>query len=353
MCDKLFSNADFGRSVLEKYHLSALVKRQREAAAAPSAQGSPNVVSGAASLPAARNVYAPPPERNFLNDPWPYPQSFPLLLIFLLPVAFFTWLALRGAGPGRRILRTPPPEPGGLPALPESLQVVTGPGVRYAVYVLSGMLLQKESNTYRQSYSQTTGGQAIQMGGGQVQYTPPQTTTHTETTREEIIWVRTPDNREKPWTLYNSQFQSRPGQIVSILVRPLTSDTGDIILAYNHATGNMEMCPAMEKAHGTGGFVRREIVQWTANLTAAAGSAIVTMRYLPMYYKGQLYAGFLVWWLFGTVVLVTISFLMVTPMLTKMVRKRRHASFKRKYMPGLRQFFEQGTATLQRTFGRV
>jgi len=51
--------------------------------------------------------------------------------------------------------------------------------------------------------------------------------------------------------------------------------------------------------------------------------------------------------------LVTISFLIVTPLLTKMVRKRRDASFKRNYFPDLRQFFEQGTAALQRTFGRV
>jgi hypothetical protein len=72
-----------------------------------------------------------------------------------------------------------------------------------------------------------------------------------------------------------------------------------------------------------------------------------------MYYNGQLYAGFLVWWLFGTVVLVTLSFLIVTPILTKMVRNRRDASFRKKYMAGLRQFFEQGTAALQRTFGPV
>jgi len=50
--------------------------------------------------------------------------------------------------------------------------------------------------------------------------------------------------------------------------------------------------------------------------------------------------------------LVTISFFILTPLLTKMVRNRRDASFKRKYLPGVRQYFEQGTATLQKTLGR-
>jgi hypothetical protein len=363
-CDKLFTNADFGRSVLEKYHLTALVKHQREAAAAAAAaQAPPNVAPGAApnSMPnnlpnnappqIPRNFNTPPARSPIINE-WPYPQAFPLLLIFLAPVALFTWLVLQLTGSGRRVLATPAPEPGGLPALPESMRVVTVPGVRYAVYVLSGVVLQKESNTYRQSYSTTTPGQAINMGGGNVQYTAPTTSTFSMTTREEIIWVRTPDGHEKPWTLYDSQFQSRPGQMLSILVRPLKDGTGDIILGYNHATGTMEMCPAMKKAHGTGGFLWREIVQWTANLTAAACAAIVTCRFLPIYYQGSLYPGFIIWWLFGTVVLVTISFLIVTPLLSRLVHNRRDASFKRKYFPGLRQYFEQGTAALQRTFGR-
>ena len=46
----------------------------------------------------------------------------------------------------------------------------------------------------------------------------------------------------------------------------------------------------------------------------------------------------------GCVVLVTISFLIVTPFVAKMARNRRNASFNRKCLPGFRQFFEQGTA---------
>jgi len=358
-CDKLFANSDFGQSVLEKYHLSAAAQHQRDAViaanAAAAAQSFPAVATpGAPSPSAERHIFAPETaNRNFLEDPWPYPQSFPLLLFFLLPVAFFTRLALIGAGSGRKILPTPSPESGGLPALPESLRVVNVPGVRYAVYVLSGMELQKESNTYQRTSTQMTAGSTVDMGGGNVHHTAPTTTNHTETTREEIIWVRTPGNHENSWTFHNSQFQSRPGQILSILVRPVKDGNGDIILAYNHTTGIMEICPAMKNAHSTGGFLRREFVQWTANIAAFVSAGFVTRRYLPMYYHGSLYAGFIVWTLFGALVLVTLSFLIVTPFLTSRVRKRRDAIFKKKYCPGLRQYFEQGTPTLQRTFGRV
>jgi hypothetical protein len=347
-CEQLFAKPGFGRSVLEKYGLTAYARRQPTPT-----QPTPAQVPANSSPPSQRIVLpSPQQERNFTNDEWPYPQSFPLLLFFLLPVAFCTWVALQVTGSGRAILPTRPPLPGGLPELPESLRVVRVPGARYAVYVLSGMVLQKEENVHTHSWSSTTPGSTTHMGGGQFHHTPGQTTTHSETTREEIIWVRTPQNLEQSWTLYNSGVRLRPGQIVSVLVRPLPKDTGDILLAYNHTTGTIEKCPAMEKAHGNQGFIRREIVQWTGNLACGLGSAIVTVRYLPAYVHGQLYAGFIVWWLFGSGVLVTLSFLIVTPFLTSLIRKRRDAAFDRKYLPGLRQFFEQGTSILQRTFGQ-
>jgi len=347
-CEQLFAKPDFARSVLEKYGLTAYARREPTPTQPTPAQLPVN------SSPPPQRIVLPPfqQDRNFTNDAWPYPQSFPLLLFFLLPVAFCTWAALQVTGSGRAILPTRPPVSGGLPALPESLRVVSVPGARYAVYVLSGVVLQKEENVHTRSWSSTPPGQTIHMGGGQFHHTPGYTTSHSETTREEIIWVRTPQNTEESWTLYNSGVRLRPGQIVSVLVRPLPKDTGDILLAYNHTTGTIEKSPAMQKAHGNQGFIRREIVQWTGNLACGVGSAIVTRRYIPAYVNGQLYAGFIVWWLFGAVVLVTLSFLIVTPFLTSLVRKRRDAAFDRKYLPGLRQFFEQGTPILQRTFGR-
>jgi hypothetical protein len=190
------------------------------------------------------------------------------------------------------------------------------------------------------------------MGGGQYHQTPAQTTTHVSTIREQIIWVRTPENLEQSWTLTNSDLRLRPRQIVSVLGRPLPKDNGDFLIAYNHTTGVLEKCPYMRTAHGNQGFIRREIVQWTANLACAAGSAIVTIRYLPMFVHGQLYAGFIVWWLVGAVILVTLSFLIVTSWMTSLTLKRRNAEFDKKYLPGLRQFFEQGTPILRRTFGQ-
>jgi hypothetical protein len=343
-CEKLFTNTNFAHSVLQKYGLSAYAKHQPALAQGPSPGPAP---------PQRKPFSTPVPEPNPITDAWPYPQSFPLLLLFLLPVAFCTWIALQLTGSGRAVLPTPAPVAGGLPALPESLRAVSVPGVRYAVYVLSGIILQKEENVFTQSYSTTTAGSMIPMGGRQFHHVPGQTTTHTESTREQIIWVRTPQKIEQSWTLYNSDIRLRPGQIVSVLVRPLSKDTGDILLAYNHTTGTLDKCPAMQKAHGNRGFIRREIVQWTANLAAGLGAAVVTRRYLPIFVHGQLYASFLVWWLFGAVVLVTLSFLVVTPLMTKLTRNRRNAAFDRKYLPGLRQFFEQGTPALQKTFALI
>jgi len=346
-CEQLFSNPTFAHSVLEKYRLTAYAKRQSPpaslAAQTPPAQTPPQ--RALSPLTIRRPLSA--------NDEWIYPRAFPLLLLCLLPIAFCTWAALQLTGSGHQVLPTRPPVPGGLPALPESLRVVSVPGVRYAVYVLSGIVLEKEENERLYSFSSTTPAQTLHMGGGHYQYTPAQTSTYTESVREQIIWVRSPEGREQSWTLYNSDLRLRPGQLISALVRPLPKDTGDILMIYNHTTGTVDKCRAMEKAHGNQGFIRREIVQWTANLACGVAAAIVTFLYLPLLGGGGIYPPFAIWWVFGSLVLITLSFLIVTPWMTRRTLKRRDAAFDREYLPGLRQFFEQGTPILQRAFGRA
>src|SRR5262249_16108495 len=123
-------------------------------------------------------------------------------------------------------------------------------------------------------------------------------------------------------------------------------------LIYNHTTGQMDFCPAAVKAHGVKGWLKTEFVQWSANLACGVGSALVTVRYIPMFDRGSLFAGFLVWWFVGALILVTSSFFLVTPLMTSKVRKRREAVFKKKYFAGLRKFFEEGTPILLKTFGR-
>ena len=62
--------------------------------------------------------------------------------------------------------------------------------------------------------------------------------------------------------------------------------------------------------------------------------------------------GFIVPWLFECLILVTISFLILTLWVKSRIFKKRDGAFQRRYLPGFRQFFEQGTPILQRTFGR-
>jgi hypothetical protein len=235
---------------------------------------------------------------------------------------------------------------GGLPPLPEALRVVSVPGVRYAVYALSGKVIDQQTTMSSESHSTTTGGQVYTVGD-QVHSTPIQTTTSVISTREDVIWVRTPDNRERPWTLINSRFQTRTGQIISILVRPLPSGDGDILLAYNHATGTLDRCPALKKAHDTSGV---ELPQWAANLAGGLWAAISLRMFLPMYAGRELYIGFVVAWLFATLIAVTISFFITTPLTKAFIVKKRDAAFGLAYMPGFRRFFEEGTAALEKRF---
>ncbi len=322
--NQLSNSAPFVQVLLDKYHLNGL----------------PTYASPAGRPPTAE-------EELKYDVPTQLTRALPWILVAgILPMALAAWLVLRGSGIGRKIFPVPVPVPGGLPALPPSLQVVSVPGVRYAVYTLSGRVLNVQTSSHTSTHTHTTGGDTYQSPTGQIHTNPIQSWTSRSTTQETVIWVRTPDQRETSWTLFNSTFQCRAGQIISILVRPLRSGEGEILLAYNHAAGVLEKCPALTKSHEPRG---NELGQWAANIAGAYVAARVLNHFLPMYDHslGEYDPGAIVAWLVATFLLVVISFFILTPLVKSFILKRRNARFNAKYLPGYRQFFERGTPFLQ------
>jgi hypothetical protein len=267
------------------------------------------------------------------------PQALPwILVVGILPMMFAAWLILRGSGIGRKIFPVPALGYGALPPLPKALQVVSLPGVRYAVYPLCGRVLDVQTSSHTQTTSHTSGGDTYQMPDGSIRTTPVQGWSSHKTTRETLIWVRTPDGRESSWTLFNSNFQCRVGQIISILVRPLKDGTGHILLAYNHAAGVLAECPALAESHEPRG---NELGQWAANLVGAYVAWKVLALFLPPYAGNQLDTGFVVAWLVCCFLLVVVSFFILTPTVKWFIRRGRNSRFASRYLPGYRQFFQQ------------
>ncbi len=282
-------------------------------------------------------------------------DQMPKLVLFSLlglPAMFFAaWLVLRRSGIGRKIYPAFLPMPGSLPALPPALQVVKLPNIRYTVCTLSGLALDVRRQVHRSTITTTTPGEIVRDQYGTVVSSKPATTTsHTTTTNETIVYVRAPNGREDTWSIFDSPFDCRPGNIISVLVRPLKTGEGDILMAYNHATGRLERTRELDAAHSARG---NELGQWAANLAGAAVAWEVQKLFLPSRDEhGSLNPGFIVPWLFECLILVTISFLILTPWVKSRIFKKRDGAFQRRYLPGFRQFFEQGTPVLQQTFAR-
>jgi len=60
--------------------------------------------------------------------------------------------------------------------------------------------------------------------------------------------------------------------------------------------------------------------------------------------------GFVVSWIVATLMLITVSFFIITPLVKTFISRRRNGRFNTRYLPGFRQFFEQGTGLLFKTY---
>jgi hypothetical protein len=370
--DGYLDNTDFRRGVLQKYAVENLTEQPRPAPAgsytpyvpaqAPAqaqaqaqvqAQAQPQLQAQAAAI--AQYLPKPPvTQRPIFEADADVFDQMPKLVFFALgglPFMYFAaWLVLRRSGVGRKLYPTRPPTPGSLPALPPALQVVKLPNVRYAVYTLSGLVLEVRRQEHRQTITTSTPGTETRelYSGRLVSSTPGTFTSYTTTTQETIIYVRTPEGREDTWSIYDSPFDCRAGNLISVLVRPLKNGAGDVVLAFNHNTGRLEGTRELTTTLSARG---NELGQWAANLAGAWAAWEIQKLFLPTYIDGQLNMGFVVPWLFECLVLVTISFLILTPMVKSRIFKKRDAAFRRRYFAAYQQFFEQGTGTLLRAYG--
>ena len=370
--DQNLDSTDFRRGVLQKYGVESAAEhpQPRPPGYTPDLPTTPGQAQfqqsqvqvqqaqsqAAATLVKLLSPSAPPPiQRPIFESNADVFDQMPKLVAFSLlglPAMWLAaWFVLRRSGIGRKIYSAWPPMPGSLPALPPGLQVVKLSGVRYAVCTLSGIVLDVRRQVHRSTVTTTTPGQEVRdQYGTLVSSTPGTTTSHTTTTNETIVYVRTPNGREDTWSIFDSAFDCRPGNIISVLARPLKTGEGDILMVYNHATGRLDRTGALDTAHSARG---NELGQWAANLAGAAVAWEVQKLFLPSRdERGQLDPGFIVPWLFECLILVTISFLILTPWVKSRIFKKRDGAFQRRYLPGFRQFFEQGTPILQRTFGR-
>ena len=370
--DQCLDDTDFRRGVLQKYGVESLA--QHPVARPPGytppmpvtpgqaqAQQSQVQVQQAQAQQASALLRALSPapvtavQRPIFEADADVFDQMPKLIFFSLlglpAMVIAAWLVLRRSGIGRKIYAAYPPMPGSLPALPPALQVVKLPNVRYAVCTLSGLVLDVRRQVHRQTITTTTPGEIVRdQYGTVVSSTAPTTTSHTTSTNETILYVRKPNGLEDTWSIFDSAFDCRPGNLISVLVRPLKTGEGDILMAYNHATGRLDRTRALDTAHSARG---NELGQWAANLAGAAVAWEVQKLFLPSRDEhGGLNPGFIVPWLFECLILVTISFLILTPWVKSRIFKKRDGAFQRRYLPGFRQFFEQGTPILQRTFGR-
>jgi len=372
-CNQLLSDANFTASILEKYNLPAVPARR--IVSTPPLQAPVAVASSSpastATAPAPTPVYHPPAntypaaaathDRATWLDHWGpivlgLMNMFPGVLFIIILIVFFTtcsfvtafaaWLVLRNSGPGRKVYPVPAPLPGGLPALPKNLQVVSVPGVKYAVHVLSGIVLENKSVAHTRTFTTVTGGGNIQTTSGQTVVGLPQTHYHTSTSVEDVIWIRQPNGIDCQLSIFDGNFQCRAGHLISVLARQ-GKDGGYIILAYNHSMGALTQCPALDQSHEARG---NELGQWAANIAGAIAAWIFMACFMNSVDEKGIITGFVVYWLVATFLLVCISFFICTPLVKRRIRRRRNARFRSKYLPGYRQFFDQGTPVLQRTY---
>jgi hypothetical protein len=240
----------------------------------------------------------------------------------------------------------------GLPPLPESLRVVKVPGLEYTIGVQSGMVLDKETTMKTQFQTTTTQGQVYNIGN-QIHTQPGHTTTTATTTQTDLIWLLTPDKRETSWTFTGGSFKTRPGHLISAIVRCLPGGNMQFITAYNHVTKQFEVFGA-GGAHGT------KNGRWAWVLGSLVGGVgfgmaiwvLLSIRPPEMHDAADRMLYPVSLFLEGLVVAAILEVFIVLWAKTK-VWRRRNQSFERNYMQGLSQFLEQRTAMLEKKFEDV
>jgi hypothetical protein len=341
--DKKIDDFTFRRSVLEKYQLTSL---QPIARPPPPTYAAPP--SGDVQIPG--QIYrapAAPGHQLFL-------YAMPLALVSWAGMVVAPWLLMCRSGTKSRFAKPPLLEKiDGLPQLPESLQVIELPGVRYFAKTFTGLLLNKET-TVRSSSFTTTTPERIETIGNTIHRTPGETTTSYFSSRTDSLRMRTPDGRESTWTLTgNSGDRVFNGQILSGIAHPVKNDFFEFVLVYNHNTSEfVRVEEGLTNAHRAG-WITGWLAQPVSVLVGTPGFAIVIGYFLteppPIIQIGWDMSGVILLLMAGFCSL-TVAFFLVNALKARLVN-RRSARLLAQYGPPFRQYLDQLTPVLKQRFG--
>jgi len=335
--NRLFKDAAFRRAVIAKYRLADLPDARPATQPSPAAQ--PGIAMQPSSAPPSGDVTDEMIQAACL-------RALPFVLAGLA-AATFACRALLPNSVGFPSDRTEPTPPApGVPAMPESLRVVSLPGVEYCVATSCGIVIEKETTIATTFSTTTTGGQAYQVGN-EVHHTPTQTQTTASSVQTDLMWVRTPEGREESWSFTGGKFKARPGHVITLITRTLRDGSSDRLFVYNHATGQFEWCDGVGRANA----VSHSAAWWSAFAISSVGMAIAVEILLsigPDPIQGAL--GWITAWIVGAVPAVIAAFV-VEGLVHGGVARRRRAPFVDRYVPGFRGYLEQITPALKTRLG--
>ncbi|TAJ23986.1 MAG: hypothetical protein EPO68_02185 [Planctomycetota bacterium] len=160
----------------------------------------------------------------------------------------------------------------GRDSLPDALRTVHVLGRSYDVDAHSGTVVEKESSIEQRLHVHTTGGGATVIGD-HVSVAPTQVHAHTEITRKDCLWVRDAAGAEHAWNFTNAALQARAGHALSAVSRPAADGGAEFLLAYNHATGQLDTFGGLARAHQP-----RRLAAWVATTVVAAAAILFAMR---------------------------------------------------------------------------
>ena len=316
---QLRRDASFRSSVLEKYHLANV------AAAPPSQVNGPlrshdvtdAMIKGAAA------------------------KAAPIALLTLIVMIFIVRAIVRNTANASMA-------DGQLPAdrsapLPESLGVVRLTGMQYALGVLSGRVIDKETTLKTSTSTTVTSGQVYSMGG-EIHTTPGQVVTSSVTTQTDLIWIETPDGQETSWTFTGGAFKARAGHVISVIARPLAGSGTQFLMACNHATRQLQVF-----GYGAAHATRRGFLAWVISaLVGAAGFALAFGIFLSIQPPEQASSG--PWIIYPASLyiegLVASGILgaIITIVVKARIWRKRNAQFEKRYLPQLKDYLQQRTA---------
>ena len=262
-------------------------------------------------------------------------------------VAMF-WVARRSvvAASSRSAIRAPSTQKvAGLPPMPETLRIITAPGLQYSVEMISGMALDKAATIH----ARATHSPARRSSGSLAADAVPPSALNVNGN----VWIRMPDRREATWALQKGACDVRAGQIISAIVQRTISGQIEFLLLHNHETGELtRFDAAVAKLHATrAGFA------WP--MAAVVGSigfgiAFGLVRFADPH--DPIHGGFgaqaLAWldaWKTAAILACAVA-LFVTHHSKRWLQQRRNAVFENQYTPEFHAYLDECTPALEKHF---